>query len=341
MKDLTEDETSFTEKGIRFTFLPESRHFKCGSCSKVLKTRFTAKIHTYSHTKEKPFKCPNCPMSFSHRSTLVNHKKIHKKPEFQCPQCLAWFVRKANLKRHLRVVHKSSEENINKSIPKAKPGPRRKIPSMSRDLSFVKIRDISTPVNPPYRDPGRHTQQQRMKVAPPRVHLLPPVSFAEDPVVTQALPIPNNYVVHQAQKMRQRPKRKLAQADWGREMRPPQIVPAPPRQSIYRGDPVKLCPPPVASRQAPLEFQDFNNTVPNFEHSQISLPPPIILPNNNPFETIPPQIPIMPTSVETTEGIKDAQDLQLPLHLQFRNPRIVRRQPNEVTDEDLFMPWLD
>lgn len=328
----TEIETSFTEKGILFTFLPDSRHFKCGSCGKVLKTRFTAKIHTFSHTKEKPFKCKECSQSFSHRSTLVNHKKIHNKPEFQCPQCLAWFVRKANLKRHLRVVHKTSEEKINRSIPKSKPGPRRKQPSVSRDLKFVKIRDISTPLDPPYRISKPQSQQQR-------VHLLPPVSFAEDPIVPQALPIPNHFAVLQAQKMRQRPrKRKLPPKPI-----PQRRIPQQPQQRIYRGDPVKLCALPDTSKQVPLEFHDFKNFIPNFSNTQRDLPPPMILRSNEPFKThsLPPRIPIMKMDADFAESIKCVQELQLPSPIQLTNPSIILREQNEIVDEDLFIPWCD
>jgi len=143
----------FTEKGIKFTHVKGI--FKCEQCGKKLKTRFTAKIHVFSHTKERPFSCKNCGQCFSHRSTLVNHRKIHKEPEFQCPNCLAWFARKANLKRHLRVVHKASEDIINRAMPKAKPGPRRKTPR--RDLNFAPLHGVAY-----------------------RGKLVPPISFDED-----------------------------------------------------------------------------------------------------------------------------------------------------------------
>jgi len=328
---------SFTEKGIKFTHNPVSGNFKCGQCGKMLKTRFTAKIHVYSHTKEKPFSCPHCNQSFSHRSTLVNHKKIHNEPEFQCPSCLAWFARKANLKRHLRVVHKVSDENIRKSIPKAKPGPRRKQPRITRDLNFapaanvqqIRFRDMTVPSS---------TSFDYFCPAPPkRVYrhqeLLPPVSFAEDAVIQQATPVG----------------RFAQQGHTPRLPPPPRQAPVPkPFPSSARSDekPVKLCvlsdmnpghhhtirrvqnnhgPATISSANLTpssshvnLEFNDSQYIVPGFT----SLPPPVE-PHVDPFMDTP-LFPIVHPDVNSNkESELGHNNLQAP----------------DLSFEDLFLPW--
>jgi len=321
-------EESFTEKGIKFTFQPDTRNFKCGQCGKFLKTRFTAKIHVFSHTKEKPFKCPFCPQSFSHRSTLVNHKKIHSEPEFQCPNCLAWFARKANLKRHLRVVHKVSAEDINKSIPKAKPGPRRKQPRVSRDIRFVpgNFQDMrfcdTTMSNGTFRFHQPSLPQYH------RGELLPPVSFAEDAVVSQVLPPQNDSV---------KPGRYIARPQ-PHELR--QQLPHE-GQQLQRGDPskpVKLCmlsdmkpahhqairkvqgahgtPTMISSNsnQVSLEFDNSEYVVPGLVVYTNDLPPQVNLPTSDPFM----DTPLFPI-VEPSTGV-DQKNLNL---------------------EDLFLPWTD
>ena len=49
--------------------------FICPTCNKPFSRLSSLKIHTYSHTGEKPYKCKSCGKSFSVRSNLKRHQK--------------------------------------------------------------------------------------------------------------------------------------------------------------------------------------------------------------------------------------------------------------------------
>jgi len=51
----------------------KSKDFSCEKCSKVLKSKYTLKIHDLIHTGEKPHTCDQCKESFARRSQLVGH----------------------------------------------------------------------------------------------------------------------------------------------------------------------------------------------------------------------------------------------------------------------------
>ncbi|KAJ9094395.1 hypothetical protein QFC20_006897 [Naganishia adeliensis] len=60
------------------TALPGPR-YSCDHCGKSFSRPSSLKIHIYSHTGEKPYKCtwPNCTRSFSVQSNLKRHAKVH------------------------------------------------------------------------------------------------------------------------------------------------------------------------------------------------------------------------------------------------------------------------
>ncbi|KAL0085557.1 C2H2-type zinc finger transcription factor [Phycomyces blakesleeanus] len=57
----------------------QSKRYKCNYCSKEFTRPSSLITHTYSHTGEKPFKCPieGCGRHFSVVSNLRRHAKIH------------------------------------------------------------------------------------------------------------------------------------------------------------------------------------------------------------------------------------------------------------------------
>ncbi|GAA5952355.1 hypothetical protein JCM3765_001950 [Sporobolomyces pararoseus] len=56
----------------------ESGKYCCPHCSKRFARPSSLRIHTFSHTGEKPFTCPQCERAFSVQSNLRRHLKIHK-----------------------------------------------------------------------------------------------------------------------------------------------------------------------------------------------------------------------------------------------------------------------
>ncbi|GAA5846951.1 hypothetical protein JCM5353_002542, partial [Sporobolomyces roseus] len=59
----------------------ESGKYSCPHCSKRFARPSSLRIHTFSHTGEKPFTCPQCERAFSVQSNLRRHLKIHKNAE--------------------------------------------------------------------------------------------------------------------------------------------------------------------------------------------------------------------------------------------------------------------
>ncbi|GAA5887294.1 hypothetical protein JCM16303_006579 [Sporobolomyces ruberrimus] len=56
----------------------ETGKYCCPHCSKRFARPSSLRIHTFSHTGEKPFTCPQCERAFSVQSNLRRHLKIHK-----------------------------------------------------------------------------------------------------------------------------------------------------------------------------------------------------------------------------------------------------------------------
>ncbi|KAI8084968.1 uncharacterized protein BX664DRAFT_249667, partial [Halteromyces radiatus] len=54
--------------------------YQCPYCQKGFSRPSSLRIHTYSHTGEKPFTCPepNCDRSFSVQSNMRRHIRVHK-----------------------------------------------------------------------------------------------------------------------------------------------------------------------------------------------------------------------------------------------------------------------
>ncbi|XP_007948431.1 zinc finger protein 764 [Orycteropus afer afer] len=81
----------------------DQRH-GCYMCGKSFAWRSTLVEHLYTHTGEKPFRCPDCGKGFSQASSLSKHRAIHRgERPHRCPDCGRAFTQRSALTTHLRV----------------------------------------------------------------------------------------------------------------------------------------------------------------------------------------------------------------------------------------------
>lgn len=86
--------------------------FQCQFCDARFKAAINLKLHTNTHTGERPYKCQLCDKSFAHPSNLSVHTKLHtqervkresvqSEKKFQCPYCHTLFALAFQLKIHI------------------------------------------------------------------------------------------------------------------------------------------------------------------------------------------------------------------------------------------------
>ncbi|KAM7340809.1 hypothetical protein ACRRTK_001424 [Alexandromys fortis] len=79
--------------------------FRCQSCGKSFLTLEKFTIHSYSHSRERPFKCTQaeCGKAFVSKYKLMRHMATHSPQKLhQCTHCEKTFNRKDHLKNHLQ-----------------------------------------------------------------------------------------------------------------------------------------------------------------------------------------------------------------------------------------------
>ncbi|XP_058830596.1 protein escargot-like [Topomyia yanbarensis] len=86
--------------------------FQCQYCDARFKAAINLKLHTNTHTGERPYKCQLCDKCFAHPSNLSVHTKLHSQErikregipsekKFQCPYCHTLFALAFQLKIHI------------------------------------------------------------------------------------------------------------------------------------------------------------------------------------------------------------------------------------------------
>ncbi|XP_051910238.1 zinc finger protein PLAG1 [Hippocampus zosterae] len=82
------------------------RNFPCQDCQKAFNSLEKLKVHSYSHTGERPYRCsqPGCAKAFVSKYKLFRHTATHS-PEksHKCSYCEKKFHRKDHLKNHLHI----------------------------------------------------------------------------------------------------------------------------------------------------------------------------------------------------------------------------------------------
>ncbi|XP_064410465.1 zinc finger protein PLAG1 isoform X2 [Latimeria chalumnae] len=88
------------------------KNFPCQLCDKAFNSVEKLKVHSYSHTGERPYKCtqPDCTKAFVSKYKLLRHMATHS-PEktHKCNYCEKMFHRKDHLKNHLH-THDPNKE---------------------------------------------------------------------------------------------------------------------------------------------------------------------------------------------------------------------------------------
>ena len=89
--------------------------FECPLCKEKCTTKLGFEAHYLNHRTVKVYNCDKCSKTFSHRSSLWQHKAIHTGNFPKCDVCGKKFTLKRSLKKHKETIHKRNKDIL--SVP--------------------------------------------------------------------------------------------------------------------------------------------------------------------------------------------------------------------------------
>ncbi|XP_037772939.1 gastrula zinc finger protein XlCGF67.1-like [Penaeus monodon] len=89
--------------GVPFV-VGKGKPYSCEICNKTFSVKSHLVRHMRVHTKEKPYSCEICSKAFTEKCTLIRHMRVHTKEKpYSCEICSKAFSHKQIMVRHMRI----------------------------------------------------------------------------------------------------------------------------------------------------------------------------------------------------------------------------------------------